>query len=251
MINKTIYLTHSSIETYNQCKRLFKNRYIDKINFANRDINKYLAFDISLHSTLSKFNKIYPYNNKSYKLLMNLLTESWISRGYLSNDEESQFKIRATKALEKFLNNPLDVGVENIIVDKMLQENLTSSLTLYAKVDKLHELEDKTIELVDYKTGSYLPPMQKFNCKTQIALLIALSYSNLGIYPDLISFYYLMYNKKITFKINNDFIDFSKSYLKFILDKIENEELYNCCKSPCLKINCKYYKLCSKEFIKH
>lgn len=247
-MSANIYLTHLGIKTFNECKRCFKNKYINKIPSGKHGINKYIAFDISLHSTLAEFNKLYLADDKSLDSLISLLDKNWVSKGYDSNIEEQHFKQRAVTTLKSYYYNPLDIGIENLIVNKKLQKNLGSNLILRGKVDKFQELNGGLFELVDYKTGKYLPPTFHIKFNSHLAILLTLIYSSYGIYPDLVSYYYLMHNRKFTIEIDNNSIQFAKDYLDFITSQIEQEERYDCCKYPCSKIDCKYFNLCSKKF---
>lgn len=171
-------------------------------------INKYIAFDISLHKTLSQYNFLNLSDKNSLDTLLNLLLENWVNVGYESDLEERIFKNRAMIALANYYVNPLDKGTENLIIDKFVQYKSPENLILLGKVDKLHELSNGLYELIDYKSGKYLPPEDELFKTNKVPKIIYLTYQKFGVYPDLFSYYYLRHNKKFTLHITEDYKNF-------------------------------------------
>jgi len=176
-----------------------------------KSINKYISFDLSLHKTLSEFNQLALSDRSSLNVLLGILQDNWISFGYTSTSEEDIFKNRALISLINYYRNPLDKGCENLIIDKFINYKVPNNLSLSSKVDKLHELNNGLFEVIDYKSGLYLPPEDTMFNSLKVHKTIYVVYQKLGVYPDLFSYYYLRYNKKFTFKITKEYAYFLDS----------------------------------------
>ena len=178
-----------------------------------KSINKYISFDLSLHKALSEFNQLILDEKASLNILLTLLLDNWINLGYACIYEEELFKNRALVALMNYYRNPLDKGYENLIVDKFITYKAPNNSDLTSKIDKLHELNNGLFEVVDYKSGLYLPPKENMFNSLKVHKTIYVVYQKLGVYPDLFSYYYLRYNKKFTFKITKEYTCFLQQVL--------------------------------------
>ncbi|MCY6482811.1 hypothetical protein OW763_00365 [Clostridium aestuarii] len=163
-------------------------------------INKYLSFDISLHKTLYYINKHYSNTSLSYKSLIDILNDNWLSTGYQSNYEESLFKSFATTAMKKYSLNPLDRGCDIVLINKFITAKEGSKLK-YAKIDKLHFLSNDQLELIDYKSGKHLPPINKSFFTSKTLFTITSIKKKFGVYPDIFSLYYLRHGIKFSQEI--------------------------------------------------
>lgn len=209
-----------------------------------RKLNRYIALDLSLHATLAEYNKLLPEGKSSFNTLENILTKHWVHKGFNSSIEESEYRTRALRMLTAYYNDPLDLALDSLVIDKTLKKIITPSVGITAKIDKLYETNNKLIELIDYKTGYTLPPMDKMFTTIQIPITLMLIHSKYGFYPNLFSYYYLSINRKFTLKINNSFVQASELYLGEIINEIDREEAYYGCSNPCHNTACKYYELC-------
>ncbi|MBE6069178.1 MAG: hypothetical protein E7211_16000 [Clostridium lundense] len=168
-------------------------------------INKYLSFDISLHKTFYEINKKYPNTSLSFEILIDILDGNWISNGYQSKDEESLFRDYATNALKLYSLNPLDKGCDIVFLNKFISGNEDSQFR-YARIDKLHFLSNGQLELIDYKSGKYIPPADKRFSPNKLLFTITSIKEKIGVYPDIFSLYYLRHGIKLSTYINFDTI---------------------------------------------
>jgi hypothetical protein len=212
---------------------MFKYKYINRIEPDRKEINKYIAFDMSIHNALAEYNKCLLHEKGSFIILQSMLDKHWVDKGYRSILEESEYKKRAINLLKKYYDNPLDMGLDTIAIDKMLKLTYDSNLNLMAKIDKLHEANGNIMELIDYKTGTVLPPTNKMLYNMQIPITLILIENKYGFYPNLFSYYYLSLNRKFTFQIDDVFVQATRDYLAGIINEISCEEEYEGCTSPC------------------
>ncbi|KEH87950.1 hypothetical protein Z965_05130 [Clostridium novyi A str. BKT29909] len=167
------------------------------------EINKYLSLDISLHKTLYDINKNYSNSILSYDSLLDILNINWLSTGYQSKHEESLFRSYATNAIKLYFLNPLDKGCDILLLDKFITFKEDSNL-ICCKVDKLHFLSNDKLELIDYKTGKYIPSIDKYFNSYKTFLTVYSIKKKLGVYPDIFSLYYLQHGLKFSTFINID-----------------------------------------------
>lgn len=163
-------------------------------------INKYLSFDISLHKTFYYINAYFPNTSLSYEKLICILRNNWLSEGYQSTDEESLFKSYATITMKTYSIIPLDKGSDIVLLNKFITDTEESKLK-YAKIDKLHFLSNGQLELIDYKSGQYVPPVNKLFSTDNTFFTTNSIKKKLGVYPDIFSFYYLRHGIKISLPI--------------------------------------------------
>ena len=136
------------------------------------------------------------------RLILDVLNQNWISKGYDSHEEEKKFKARAYNMVLKYFANPFDIGVDMFVINKNLGYSINRVTAIFARVDKVYERFDGCIEIVDYKSGYLINHINSFPIDLRSAVLLKLVYLKIGIYADYISYYYLTYNKKYTRKVS-------------------------------------------------
>jgi len=58
MAEGKVFISSTSINIFNTCKRRFKYKYIDRMPEIQRITNKYLSYGQSIHAALAQFNLI-------------------------------------------------------------------------------------------------------------------------------------------------------------------------------------------------
>lgn len=235
-----------SISTYNYCPKKYELEFIKRSKGNEKIVNKYLSFDKSLHSVMAEINIFTPTQaaNLSIDRLYSLIEKSWISLGYADTKEELSFKQRAMKILISYVSFPKDKGFENILINKVLRGSLNKHIKVYGKIDKVYEDSTGQIEIIDYKTGSVIDKTADFYTNVQLPLYLILVYEKLGIVADSISYYYLTYNKKITYKVTKPDIENAYSILEKHLAIIKKANIFSCRSNPYCKDFCSFYQNC-------
>lgn len=93
---------------FNNCKRRFKHKYIDKIN-STLPKSHYLSFGTSLHNTLAEYNNL-PSELQTYESTIPLLQKHWSSEGYESKEDEDSYFLKAKEMLQNYCNDRKDLG---------------------------------------------------------------------------------------------------------------------------------------------
>lgn len=163
-------------------------------------INKYLSLDSSLHKTFYDINTYYPNTCLSYERLICILNNNWSSEGYQTRDEESLFMSYATYTMKLYSIIPLDKGTDIVLLNKFITDTEISKAK-YIRIDKLHFLSDGRLELLDYKSGRYIPPINKLFSSDNISFSINSIKKKVGVYPDIFSLYFLRHGIKLSIEI--------------------------------------------------
>lgn len=200
----------------------FMKNTLERIDFMRKYIsnpkNKYFSFDKTIHNVLGQFNRISNSNHKNLRVILSLLEEIWISIGYNDVQEEEYFKIRAYLMLISYFKNPLDQGLESLIINKFLKKSIRKNLVICKKIDKLYENLNGDFELIDYKYGKQIMHSESFELDIKSIFSIIVIKENLGIYPDIISYYYLSYCKKFSHFITTKDIRCIENYFLKLKD---------------------------------
>lgn len=217
---KKLLVSNTSINTFYNQKDTYRNKYVHKIKFPPSK-SKHLSFGNSIHETLNQFNLL-PSKEQTFSNLETLLNKSWIVEGYDSTEEMLKSFIKAKNMLIKYFNDRKDYG-KLLLAEEMIFYNVNSNLTLCGKIDKVFINNDGKIELIDYKTGAHTNLMIDINTDVQLPLYILLLKHRLNITPNIVSYYYLTSNSKISLELTPDIIDVCINHLKLIINEMYGE----------------------------
>lgn len=163
-----LYLSFTSIDTYQQCPLKYKFNYIDKLGKLYRQERSYFSFGESLHNTLASFFQIQDLSRRNFDVLEKIFNKEWKKVGYISPEEEYSAKQQALFLLRKFFEtekmDAMPLGIE-----EHFQIQLENFL-ITGKVDRIDPIEGKRVEIIDYKTTKYIP--KEFDEESLIQLLI-------------------------------------------------------------------------------
>lgn len=145
------------LSIFRQCPQKYKFHYIDKLANQFRIHRPYLTMGEHIHSALGDFYQIQPVQNRTLELLHKLLRKHWKNNreGFESLDDEKKWGEKALKLLENYYNNQ-DITQTPWKIEQMFEIPLNSKLTLMGKIDRLDEIDDGFLKIIDYKTGK--PP---------------------------------------------------------------------------------------------
>lgn len=239
MSTNKIYLSATSIKTYLSCKKRFKYKYLDKIDIGKTISNKYISFGNSMHMALADYNMITDESYKTLDILHDLLRKNWIREGYSSIKEEKEYGQMGLKILIQYYKNPKDIGSENLIIEQMIYKEMDHYI-LCGKLDKVYLRKDGIVEVLDYKTGKTIYPIDKI----QLPVYLILAKEKLGYYPKSVSLYYLYENKKITKELTDDLIEKATEFIYKLCDHICTETNFKASPNSYCNSNCEYYKIC-------
>ncbi len=147
---KRMLLSPSKINTFLSCAYKYKMNYIDRVPKEVRP-TPHLNFDRSIHYALREFHEQYDVKSLTKNPFPQILGKFWINAGYADWEDEQRFKTRAAAFLESYFQG-LD-GSENPVFFETGARWRLDNLDLAVNFDRVDELPNGKLEVIDYKTG--------------------------------------------------------------------------------------------------
>src|SRR4030042_1046074 len=127
-----------SLNMFQQCPRQYKFQYIDHLGSIYRKSRPYFTMGDHVHATLKDFLSVVPVSERNLTRLEDLLRKKWGEK--------------ALKQLRRFAHNH-DISVTPCMVEDYHSTELTSSIILKGKIDRVDKEPDGSLHIIDDKTG--------------------------------------------------------------------------------------------------
>lgn len=242
------YLSYSQIETFRLCPLHYKLRYILNIPTPQ---SASLSFGTSIHNALHDFYEAHAKGEKvTNNMLLALLEARWQKAGYESKRYESEMKKRGEQYLTDYYNtqfNPKTViaALEQPFIIPV--EHGGKTIKVGGKIDRVDILPDKTLEIIDYKTGR-MPSKREVDANLQLSMY-ALAASGIpaipfGKKPDeiILSLYFFDTQTKISTTRTADQLERERATIISIAKQIEESDFH--CSGNMLCADCEYKMFC-------
>jgi len=232
---KLEYLSVSQIETFETCPMHYKLRYLIKIPTES---SASLSFGVSIHNTMKEY-----FSTKGD--ILEIFKKNWIEDGFQNKKHKHEFY----KKGEKYLTEYLEKNITKNIVPKHLEEKFTMQLDKTLKIggtiDRIDELSDGTIEIIDYKTGANIPTQKEVDKDLQLSFYcIAVAKMLDKKVEDIkLSLYYFENQEKITTLRTEEQLEEVRQKIFEIRKKIEESD-FKCNNSFFCQGKCEYSMFC-------
>lgn len=239
------YLSYSQIQTFDTCPLHYKLKYLLKIPTPQTASQ---SFGTSVHSTLKEFYlRAVEGETVIVEDIEPILKNVWIPEGYASSShqeiayQQALFLVR--NYIEKnFEPNNLPIGLE------IPFQFPVKKIKVGGRIDRIDRLDEKRLEIIDYKTGNNIPTEKEIQNNFQLTLYgLAASEIRDPLYhrrPDevVLSLYYLEEGKKFSTTRTLEQLEQAKEIILKKADEIEKSD-FRCNKSIVCE-NCEYKMLC-------
>lgn len=233
----------SKIDTFQRCPLKFKFRYVFKIPSPDQHAAN---FGTSIHNTLKEFyanlkNK----NEVSPELLKNIYEKNWIPYGYESKAHENARKKRGYEMLKHFYEE----NESKCIIPKFTEKEFKLKIADYVitgRIDRIDELEDRTYELIDYKTGK-LAKAPNLNKNLQLSIYALAGRDALKLPISKLSLYFIENNTKISTGRTDEQLKSAVEEIKSSADQINESNFKATPGFDCQY--CEYRRICNKAEI--
>jgi putative RecB family exonuclease len=145
-------LSPTKISAYLTCPLLYKLIYVDKLGRYVYRPKSYHSFGSSLHRAISDFHTAGGAESETAENLVARLRERWVALGYASSEEEGKHLKAAAAMLEDYYSAHEDQEETTLLIERQLRCDM-GDFILMGRIDRLVELPDGTINVIDYKSG--------------------------------------------------------------------------------------------------
>lgn len=166
--------SHSRISTFNNCKRQFAFRYLEKTS-KDFDTSAEAAMGTAVHSVLEelykqvKFGRILELNDV-LEYFPNAWSNAWKgSVKIVKEGNEQDYKNKALAFIEKYYKTHYPFKQNVIGIETRIHLPLTEEHSMIGFIDRL-DMEDRKFIIHDYKTSSSLPSQSQIEEDKQLAL---------------------------------------------------------------------------------
>ncbi len=193
------YLSYSQVETFKTCPLQYKYRYVLRIPVPP---SAALTFGDTMHRTMRDFYELVIAGADPDKnTLLTLYGRNWSSLGFGDKRYEEKMKNQGEKLLEEFWAKGYDPKRVPTNLEQPFKIKITPQLQLGGKIDRVDQLENDKIEIIDYKTGA-APKSRDVASDLQLTVY-ALAATDKGLYrkpPEkvIVSFYFFEGQEKIS-----------------------------------------------------
>ena len=186
-----LYLSASSIETYQSCPMKYRLGRIDSI--PESQSKPQLVFGNIIHRALQRFHE--PSEEQSENRLLKLLEEEWDSSGFFYSDQEKEFKLQGKEIFKRYFAG-IAKSPPNVIAREEKFNFSIGDIKITGAIDRIDKTDTGT-HVVDYKTSSTMS-----SAKSSMQLAIYSMYleqsndPNFGGLPESASLYFLREEEK-------------------------------------------------------
>jgi putative RecB family exonuclease len=232
-----------SLNMFQQCPRQYKFQYIDHLGGIYRKSRPYFTMGDHVHATLKDFLSTVPVSERSLTKIEDLLREKWrrYRKGFSNSEDEKKWGERALKQLRWFAQNN-NISITPFIVEDYHSAELTSSIILKGKIDRVDKEADGSLHIIDYKTGKM--PAEINQMQLNIYALILSKKQDLPLKKA--SYLYLEAGKFRTIELTTAGLAQATSYVIELVDSIRKEKEY----PATLNIycwNCDFLEICPNK----
>lgn len=240
MIEK-LRLSYTKMDMYLTCPKRYYYRYVEKRPYYP----SYLAkFGSNLHRALKDVTEIIKATGSiEAETQKELFEKQWTD---VSKDVEKNQKLKETGEvqLKSFSEINQETIKNTLYVEKSFAFKL-DNITLNGYIDRVDVIEDKYVDIIDYKTGK-LRELYPDDLQLNFYALVCRDF--LDLIPAKLSLYFLRTNEKLSVDVENENIDMMKALVLNVSEKISSndftpaEHSFNNCSECCYNRICTEYK---------
>jgi DNA helicase-2/ATP-dependent DNA helicase PcrA len=187
-------LSYSQVEKFRICPLQYKYAYILRIPTPP---NHTLSFGDTIHKTLRDFHYSKMFNNTvELEELVSMYEKNWQPIGYLSEEHRNLRFESGKKLLKDYYKKHAEEKTKHLGLEKTFNLNFAGS-KFTGKIDRIDELPDGGVEIIDYKTGS-LKDQKSVDNDSQVTIYAIAAKRAFGLDPKLLSLYFVEAGQKIS-----------------------------------------------------
>jgi DNA helicase-2/ATP-dependent DNA helicase PcrA len=225
------YLSFSQIDSYSICPLQYKYKYILRLPTPPSASQ---VFGDIIHKTLKTFYQKQLTEKRKLDLesLKKILEENWRSEGFTSKAHEKTNKRIALRMLRQFYHRGFNYHkIGNVLaLEQPFSFRVAPTLKIGGIMDRVDNLEDDRIEIIDYKTGARTPSPKDVDRNQQLTFyaLAASSIKDLPFYRPVerivLSLYFLDSGIKLSSSRTSKQMEEAKEKVIKLAEEIEKSD---------------------------
>lgn len=218
-------ISYSKLMTYKLCPRNYKNLYVDKNPPQPRS---FFTLGIAVHGALEEFYQYDGYlKEPSLKWLLELLRKNWVSAGFNSKEEEMKLYHEAENILKVYYRDWIQGKFKRAFaVEPYFELPVGEKYVAIGYIDKIDELPDGSLEVIDYKTEPKIRTQQEVDEDLQLTIYYWACIQNYGKAPARVTLHFMRHNKQISTTRSQKDIDYLIDYLQQMGEDMQNDKEY-------------------------
>jgi DNA helicase-2/ATP-dependent DNA helicase PcrA len=242
---KVDYLSYSQIQTFKDCPLHYKAKYILRIPSPPSAAS---SFGNTIHRTMKDYFELI--RNGEHPDILKIFSRNWTPEGYLNSFHAQAYFDKGQQYLRDFV-----VKNNTAIYPAKLEDSFIVSLgpiKIGGKIDRVDILPDKSLEIIDYKTGMH--PLDIKKAATDLQLSFYALAATLIPHPPyglpsgkiILSLYYFEDQSKISVTQTARQLQSAREEILDFAKQIEKSD-FKCNHSRICQSHCDYRSLCDLE----
>jgi len=185
-------ISHYKISTFLHCPLQYRMRYVDFLGAKHKKNWPFLLLGHAVHRSLADFFKMEDTGARTPDLLKDLLRENWRKEDrtvFGSISEEKRWGTIALTMLDKYCKTT-DLKVRPSYIEETV-EVAVSDFLLSGRIDRIDEVAPGYFEVIDYKTGRFVPTQRDLDKDLQMTIYATIAKHHYGFVPSRLSAAYL------------------------------------------------------------
>lgn len=216
-IPKVLKLSYTQIGTYKTCPLKYKFAYLYNIP---RKPSAARQFGTDIHNVLKEFYiKCKEGIILSLDELLKVFERHWTPAGYPDKIQANSYRIEGERILREFYKN----NKGNFKAPLYVEEEFLFKIDghgLKGFIDRIDQLPDGTVEIIDYKTGEPKENSNYSKREIQLDIYAMATEEILRLRPSKLSLYYLKTNEVISKVRNEDDLNATRGLIEEVIKNI-------------------------------
>jgi len=223
------HFSFSQLAAFEKCPLQYKFAFILKVPVHGKAA---FSFGHSMHNTLRDFFQLVAEKNiktkkddKLFNELLRFYEKNWVDEWYESKENKEKYRKSGRAALKEFYkgyqkNKPVILKTKEGPAIELPFNIKIRGNTIVGKIDRIDDLGDGQVQIIDYKTGA----SKEKPDKEQLLIYQIASQEVLHLKPKLLSYYYLEDGKVASFLGTDNDLENQKIKILEEIEKIKNSE---------------------------
>jgi len=154
-VASSLRLSPTAVTCFRQCPKQYKFRYIDRLGDEYGGPRPYFTMGNHVHDTLKEFLTTVPLDERNMETMVRLLRKNWrrYRIGFRGQEDERRWAEKALRQLSSFVTSH-DIRIRPYLVEAWFETEITPGLVLHGRIDRVDLQADRTLHVIDYKTGN-------------------------------------------------------------------------------------------------